>query len=460
MSSGSARARAQASDARQVAAQVLLRVERDQAYANLALNAALDRRALPPRERAFATQLVYGTLRWQGRLDGWISRLTGRPAEQLDPATRIILRLAGYQMLMLASVPPEAACDQAVRLAHQFRPQAAGLVNAICRRMSRREAVDPPPGADGVAALAERHSHPRWLVERWAARVSPPELEAWLEANNREAPVTVRVNRLRATPEEAARALREDGFEVEPGALLPGALQVHGGRIADARAFRDGWVTPQDESSQLAGHLLAPQPGEQVLDLCSAPGGKTTHLAELMDDRGRVVALDLHPGKLRQVEAAAQRLGLQAIETAAMDARSLPEEWGGRFDRVLLDAPCSGLGVVGRRPEIRWRSSPEAIRSRVPLQQALLDRAVHALRPGGRLLYTTCSVEPEETLEQARWLLARYPEMAPVGRDELNRLLEAAGARLRVNDGGTIILLPHRHQTDGFFLALFEKKRR
>lgn len=459
MSSGRAQRRDQASPARQVAAQVLLRVERDQAYANRALNAALDRKALPPRERALATQLVYGTLRWQGRLDGWISRLTGRPVEKLDPATRVILRLAGYQLLMLASIPPEAASDQAVRLAHQFRPQAAGLVNAICRRMSRREAMDPPAGADHVAVLAERHAHPRWLVERWAARVSPPELEAWLEANNREAPVTVRVNRLRTTPEEAARALAEDGFQVEPGALLPEALQIHGGRIADARAFQEGWITPQDESSQLAGHLLAPQPGEQVLDLCSAPGGKSTHLAELMGDRGRVVALDLHPGKLQQVEAAARRLGLHAIETAAMDARTLPEAWGGQFDRVLLDAPCSGLGVVGRRPEIRWRSSPEAIRSRVPLQQALLERAVHALRPGGRLLYTTCSVEPEETLDQARWLLAQHPEMAPVSRDELDRLLRAAGARLRAEEEGTIILLPHRHQTDGFFLALFEKKR-
>lgn len=446
----------EASPARQVAAHVLLRVERDGAYANRALHAALERRRLDPRDRALATQLVYGTLRWQGRIDGWVERLAGRPVKALDPATRVILRLTGYQLLMLASIPPEAACDQAVRLAHQFRPQAAGLVNAICRRMSRREALEPP--GEGLAGLAERHAHPAWLVERWAARVEPPELEAWLEANNRESPVAVRVNRLRAEPEEAARSLEADGFRVERGALLPGALRLHGGRIADARAFQAGWITPQDESSQLAGHLLAPQPGEAVLDLCSAPGGKATHLAELMQNQGRLVALDLHPGKLRQVDEAAARLGLDVIQTVAMDARALPEAWRDRFDRVLLDAPCSGLGVLGRRPEIRWRSSPETIRSRVPLQQALLEQAVRVLRPGGRLLYATCSVEPEETLEQVRWLVAQHPEMVPVDREEVKRLLEAAGAPVEPGEEGSVILLPHRHQTDGFFLALFEKR--
>lgn len=447
------------SPARLAAARVLLRVERDSAYANKALSAELDRSQLPDRERALATQLVYGTLRWQGRLDGWIARLAGRAVSKLDPETRVILRLAGYQLLLLSSVPPQAACDQAVRLAHRMRPRAAGLVNAVCRRMSRHEALEPnPDGARDWAALAERHSHPRWLVERWAARVTPDELEAWLEANNREFPVTVRVNRMRAEPEDAAAALRADGFQVEPGNLLPGALRVHGGRMAAARAFQQGWVTPQDESSQLAGHLLAPRAGEQVLDLCSAPGGKATHLAELMGDRGRVVALDLHPGKLRQVEEAAGRLGLTCIETHALDARSLPREWAGRFDRVLLDAPCSGLGVVGRRPEIRWRSGLETVHSRVPLQQALLRSAVAALRPGGRLLYTTCTVEPEETLEQVAWLLERHPEMRSVPRDQVAAGLEGAGAgAVLPGPRGEVTLLPHQHGTDAFFLALFEK---
>ncbi|BAS27438.1 16S rRNA (cytosine(967)-C(5))-methyltransferase RsmB [Limnochorda pilosa] len=450
-----------ASPARQAAARVLLRVERNQAFANRALAAELDRGNLPSRERALATQLVYGTLRWQGRLDGWIGRLAGRASSQLDPATRVILRLAGYQVLILSGVPPEAACDQAVRLAHGLRPQAAGLVNAVCRRMSRREAVDPPAGQEGdrTARLAELHSHPRWLVERWAARVEPPELEAWLEANNRESPVAVRVNRLRSDPDRAAASLVREGFQVEPGALLSEALRVHGGRIGDAAAFRSGWITPQDESSQLAAHLLAPRAHEQVLDLCSAPGGKATHLAELMEDRGRVVAVDLHPGKLRQVEEAARRLGLRSIETQPHDARVLPPEWEGRFDRVLLDAPCSGLGVVGRRPEIRWRSDEETIRSRVPLQQALLARAVRALRGGGRLLYTTCSVEPEETRAQAAWLVEQHPQMVPVARSEVEALLERAGVHgLHPGDGGDVVLLPHRNGTDGFFLALFEKK--
>lgn len=260
----------EASPARQVAAHVLLRVERDGAYANRALHAALERRRLDPRDRALATQLVYGTLRWQGRIDGWVERLAGRPVKALDPATRVILRLTGYQLLMLASIPPEAACDQAVRLAHQFRPQAAGLVNAICRRMSRREALEPP--GEGLAGLAERHAHPAWLVERWAARVEPPELEAWLEANNRESPVAVRVNRLRAEPEEAARSLEADGFRVERGALLPGALRLHGGRIADARAFQAGWITPRMRAPNWPGTCSPPNRARRSWTCAALPG--------------------------------------------------------------------------------------------------------------------------------------------------------------------------------------------
>jgi 16S rRNA (cytosine967-C5)-methyltransferase len=318
--------------------------------------------ALSRRDRALLTTLVYGVTRRRRSLD-W---LVDRCAKRVDPLIRQHLRVALFQIRHLDRIPRHAAVHEAVELAKGVSARSAGFVNAVLRK-----AADLPlPDTLGV-----RTSHPDWLVERWRERFRPRELEAILDADNAVLPVTARVNRVKVTGG-------------------PGVVEVDGDPAADPR-FLAGEYTVQDETSMKVAPWLEPQPGERILDLCAAPGGKTTHLAELLGGKGSVVAVDL-PDRIGLVAAAAKRLGLSNIECVAGDGATI--EFRGRFDAVLVDAPCSNTGVLSRRPDVRWRLREADIAGAVALQRRLLARAAALLKPGGRLLYSTCSLEPEENL--------------------------------------------------------------
>jgi 16S rRNA (cytosine967-C5)-methyltransferase len=318
--------------------------------------------ALSRRDRALLTTLVYGVTRWRRPLDWLIDRC----ARRVDPLIRQHLRVALFQIRHLDRIPRHAAVHEAVELAKGVSARSAGFVNAVLRK-----AADLPlPDTLGV-----RTSHPDWLVERWRGRFRPRELEAVLAADNAVLPVTARVNRLKVP----------DG---------PGVVEVDGDPAADPR-FQAGEYTVQDETSMKVAPWLEPKPGERILDLCAAPGGKTTHLAELLGGKGGVVAVDL-PDRIGLVAAAAKRLGLPNIECVAGDGATI--EFRERFDAVLVDAPCSNTGVLSRRPDVRWRLREADIAGAVAVQRRLLARAAALLKPGGRLLYSTCSLEPEENL--------------------------------------------------------------
>lgn len=434
--------------ARALALAVLHRVESESAHADVALAAALGASQLATRDRALASRLVYGTLAWQGRLDWQLARFSARDPETFDPYVRIAIRLGLYQLTMLDRVPDHAAVATSVELAKRHVPVAAGLVNAVLRRAirERNRLPLPDPAVDPVEHLAIALSHPRWLVERWQARFGSAGLADLLRADNEAAPTV-----LRARPGGRAALLvrlAEAGVPCEPGRFAPDAIRV---QAADPHAI-PGWATGefsvQEEASQIVAHLLAPEAGMRVLDTCAAPGGKATYVADLMGDRGTVVALDHRARGVRAIAANADRLGLTSVAARVLDARTvdttLPHA---SFDRILVDAPCSGLGTLRAHPEIRWRREPHDLIRLGEQQRRMLEAATPLLKPGGVLVYATCTLSDEENEDVVRAWLGAHPELE---REDARASLPASAHAL-VDDTGALCTLPHRDDLDGFY---------
>jgi len=440
------------SPARRIAAEVLLRVEQGGAFANLALDGALRAAgALEPREAALATELTYGTLRWQLQLDRALALHSDRPPEELDANVRAALRLSAFELLHHPRVPARAAVDQGVELTRALgAARASGYANAVLRRLSETRAPAPLPSreVDPAGHIAAAHAHPRWMVERWAKWLGFEEAEKLCAANQQQAPATVRVVRGRATRDEAMRALREARIESSAGRYSPDALVLAPGAppALDIEGHEQGLFQAQDEAAQLVSLYAAPPGGASVLDACAAPGGKSCHLAEL--GAAEVLAVDLHARKARQIEEAAQRLGLHNVRVLAADA-TLPLPGDPRFDLVLLDAPCSGLGTLRRHPEAKLRRTPEDVDRIAQLQARLLDSVSRAVKPGGLLVYAVCTLTPEESDEQVARFLAAHPafrpEPPPAGWATARAAVDCLDAQ------GRLLTLPHRTGTDGFF---------
>ena len=439
--------------AREVAYTVLLRTETAGAFATVLLFRALQRSGLGQADRALATALVLGVLRHRERLDWALAAFLRRPLATLPPAIRTVLRLGAYQLLDLQRIPPPVAVDEAVALARRCgHPGTAGLVNAVLRRLSA-EGPPPPPdvATDPAGHLAVVYSLPRWLIERWLARWGLDESAALAAATVRPAPSVVRVNTLLATPGEVRLALAARGVRATAG-LLPEALRVRGPLTARLPLYARGLCMAQDEGAMVVARAVAPPAGGMVIDACAAPGGKTTHLAALMHNSGRLLACDVHPGKLTALAHRCAAMGATNVEAHHLDARALGRTFPGQADAVLVDAPCSGLGVVRRRPDVKWRITPDALARCAALQRELLAGAAGAVRPGGALVYSVCTLEPEEGPEVVRAFLRAHPAfaLAPLP-PAVPRVLN--GQPLPGADGGEIVLLPHRHDTDGFYVA-------
>jgi 16S rRNA (cytosine967-C5)-methyltransferase len=432
------------SPARAVAAQVLERVENDGAFADLALDAELRRHALATRDAALATELVFGTLRWQRYLDWILAPHSRRRLPRLDTRVRVLLRIAAYQIAFLERVPPFAAVHDAVTLA-RTAPGVAEYVNAVLRSFSRRGAAErePAPPRDPLEALATRGSFPTWLAARWVARYGLAEAEALMRASNVRPPLTVRANTLRTRPEALAARLRdEERAHVRIAPLAPEGLTVErGGDPGRWQAFADGLCVLQDEASMLVARLLEPAVGSTVADVCAAPGTKTTHLAQLMANRGRLLAFDPQPARLARVAEATARLGVTIVETVEGAVETLAPRWAEACDGVLVDAPCSNLGVLRRNPDVKWRRQPGDVLAAAARQRVILEAAAGLVRRGGRLVYATCSLEPEENDDVVRDFLAA----------RLDFTVDApADAPVAPDAAGFVRCLPHRHDTDGF----------
>jgi 16S rRNA (cytosine967-C5)-methyltransferase len=449
------------SPARQMAFEVLMRVEQEAAYASDLLHARLDEN-VGARDAALVTELVMGALRWQRELDFLIERYTHKKPMSLDREVLIALRLGTYQLRHLARIPPHAAVSESVELVKKSRAKsAASLVNAVLRRAARekdRSIADYLP-ADTPAAerLGITASYPTWLVERWLKRFGEKETSALLTSNNQPPRVACSL----AHPERRAEVLRsldETGVKSEPGLLSRNAILIQRGNVAKSEAFRNGWIAVQDEASQLVPLLLSVRPGYSVLDLCAAPGGKTLSLARAAGPGALVIAADLHEHRLRAMRERLNAADIAAVQFVALDGTAdLP--FGRKFDRILLDAPCSGTGTLARNPEIRWRLKPADLADLHRRQVVLLSSALASLALGGHAIYSTCSLEPEENEQVLDEVLAAHPDFRRVPVQlPADALSPGVASSQVISSDGFFRTFPPRDHADGFFAAAVEHK--
>ena len=403
------------------------------------------------RDRALAGEIATGTLRWQGTFDHVIEQFAGRSATKLDREILAILRTGIFQLLHLDRVPASAVVDDAVNLARKAgKKSAAGFVNALLRRVSRERAHLPLPTDPPLDVLSISLSHPRWLAERWLARHGFDAAAAWARFNNAPAPLTLRVNTLKMTREALIDALQAVGVRTEPARFAAQGLIVTSGNPLLTPLAHAGAFVVQDEASQLVGEFASATDGERILDACASPGGKATQMAAAMAGRGTIVAADVRGRRIALLSRTVAETGATNVHIVQANARAAPP-FGAVFDAVLVDAPCSGLGTIRRDPDVRWRRSEADLAPLAAAQREMLQQLATTVRPGGRLIYSTCSSEPEENEAVVADFLETHPgfrRTAPplfAGRPDLAALLDAEGA---------LKTLPFRDGLEAFYAAV------
>jgi 16S rRNA (cytosine967-C5)-methyltransferase len=452
------------SPARKIAYEVLRRVEAEGAYASDVLHWELGAR-VKPEDAGLATELVMGVLRWRRLLDFLLERQLKKPVARLDLPVALALRIGLYQLRFLERIPPRAAVNESVELVKSARKtSAATLVNAVLRRAADEARVPAAKFIAQATPLAERlgtlHSHPSWMVERWLQRLGEQQTIALLEANNRAPRLSCALHDV-TRRDEVFASLQNAGLRIAPGNILQSSFAVSGGSPTRTESFRTGAISIQDEASQTVPLLLATQSGDRVLDLCAAPGGKTPPLVRAAGANGIVIAADRHAHRLRAMREQFKRLALTHVRLVELDAAN-PLPFGMLFNRILVDAPCSGTGTLARHPEIRWRLNPEQLQEFHALQTSLLRSALQQLSPGGRLVYSTCSLEPEEN-EQA--IEDALRETSGFQRDITNeaarglkdKLVPGRAPETLFDGDGYFRATPGALDTDGFFAAVISK---
>lgn len=437
---------------RDAALSILLAVDKNQAYSNLLLHQTIERHKIEAKDRGLLTEITYGTLQYKMTLDYYLEPFIHG---KIDHWVRWLLRLSLYQMHYLTRIPAHAAVNEAVEIAKRRGHKGiASMVNGILRSILRQGVRSLDEMSNPIERLSIATSHPMWLVDRWVASYGFEKTQEMLEENNIPPVQTVRVNTTKSTVEQVLVSLEAEGITAKQSDLLEECIHLTNGQAARTQAFKDGWITIQDESSMLPANVLNPQPGWRVLDMCAAPGGKTTHLAEKMKNEGSILATDLHPHKLDLIDENTARLGLDIVQTAPIDGRKaaqfLPEE---SFDAVLVDAPCSGLGVMRRKPDIKYTKREEDLESLQTIQLALLDAAVKVLKPGGRLVYSTCTVDKKENEGTVELFLKQHPEI------QIEPLAALPTKLVEKQTNGMLQVFPQDFGSDGFFVAAFHKKK-
>lgn len=436
---------------RKAALRVLVNCRTNGAWADAALNVQIRRDGLSGADAALCSRIVYGVLQNQLLLDHYISAYCSQKPDHLQPPLLDILRIGAYQILFLDKIPDSAAVNESVELAKMFkRGQAAGLVNAVLRKISKnKENLPEIPGQNPERTLSIRYSHPRWLVKRLLSVLGVEETEKFLAANNDVAPMTVQVNPMKTSAEKLTAELTEAGVTVKPHAWVPDCLELSGtGDLTALRAFREGDFMVQDPAARLVSLIADVKPGQRVLDVCAAPGGKSFSAAFAMGNQGSIQSCDLHENKLKRVRESAERLGITCIEAAPADGRVFKPEWENAFDVVLVDAPCSGLGIIRKKPDTRYKKADELFALPV-IQTAILENAARYVAPGGTLVYSTCTILPEENEQVSDAFLAEHPEFSR----ESFTLPEPVG-----KTDGRLTLWPQRHDTDGFYICRMTRK--
>ena len=437
--------------ARDVALEVLMQVDRANAWSDGSLKRTIAKNKLDSREAALATRLSYGVVQNKMLLDYYISCYCTQKAEKLEPVIRNILRIGGYQILFMDKIPHRAAVNEAVEQTKKNkREKAAGMVNAVLRKFVANWMNMPAlPNGSTAEYLSVRYSHPLWLVKRLMNLLGAEETEAFLQQNNEIVPTTIQVNPLKTTAEELAAELTQSGVLVEKHPWLSGCFEVSGtGDLENLPAFTEGRFMVQDAAARLVANIAQPAEDAKVLDMCAAPGGKSFALAFDMGDKGQIVSCDVHPHKLKLLESGAQRLGINNLRAVLADGTEHHAAWEQAADLVVADVPCSGLGIIRKKPDIRYKK-PEELAKLPVLQMKILENAATYVRPGGTLIYSTCTILPEENEGVTEAFLANHIDFT----------LEEFVLPLPIgNSKGHLTLWPQRFGTDGFYICRMRRK--
>lgn len=436
--------------AREAAMLTLTACDRQGAWSEGHLKRILKESGLDRRDAALATRLCFGVLQTRMTLDWYLARRCTGGLKKLEPKVLSILRLSLYQIIYMDKIPASAAVNEGVQLTkkHCRNPRAAGMVNGVLRGIVRDMPLPPPEGRDDVEALSIQTSHPRWLVEEFAHVLGMDGVKAWLEADNCQPPTTAQVNTCLCSVEQAQAELEQDGVEVKPHPWLPGCLLLAGtGDLERLSSYQKGYFYIQDAAARLAVTAAQVQPGQRVLDCCAAPGGKSFASGVDMGNRGEIISCDIHPHKIKLLQAGASRLGLSILEAQLQSAAQRREDWVDGFDTVLVDVPCSGLGIIRKKPDIRYKDS-KPLDGLPKVQREIVDNCGAYVKPGGVMIYATCTLRAKENQDVVEWFLQRHPEFH----------LEAFELPEFGRQEGMMTFWPHKHHTDGFFVARLRKK--
>lgn len=438
---------------REIALHSLLAVCKDGGYSNIVVSQAIHKYKMEDRDRRFYTELVYGTLRYLNYLDWIVSKISTRKLNKLDPVCLAVIRMGLYQIFGMTKVPESAACNESVKLATRFGNKGmAKFVNAMLRSSIRRrqEFAIPSAEEDPLLYLSLTYHQQEWLIRAWLKEYGMTDTEALCRYFDSIPSLCLRANTARVSRDELIAALKEEGLQAEKAAYAPEGVYLPDiPNISSVKALKQGLAIIQDEPSQLVAHVLDPQPHELIFDVCAAPGGKTTHIAALGGPTCTVYGGDIYEHKLRLIESNAKHLGLANVRTILQNACTIGQSYVGRADRVLVDAPCSGLGVLRHKIDLRWRKKPSDLKTLPALQKRILDSAAQCVKAGGVLVYSTCTINDEENSRIVRQFLQEHSEFQ----------LENAAAfcNLPNHDGPFIQLLPQRDQLDGFFIARMKR---
>lgn len=435
---------------RKVAINILERIINEGAYSNIILSNELNSSDLSDKDKALVTEIVYGTLRRLKTIDTIIASFV-KDISIMDKKILNILRVAVYQMNYLDKVPSYAACNEAVEEAKEISDKDSKLVNGILRNFVKKEDKFDIVFRNKIDEIAFDLSFEPWMVRMFIKQYGEHEALEILEGLNNTPKMTVRVNSIKGDYEEVYEELEEAGYNIEEGCICPEAISIKGGEgIENNQAFVDGKITVQDESAMLISPLLDLEEGMKVLDLCCAPGGKTTHIGELLNNTGEVLGFDLHENKLELVKENYERLGITNIKLAQMDATKLDAKLVSYADRVLLDVPCSGIGIIRKKPEIKWTKKRKDLKEIVEVQREILENAWEYLKTGGVMVYSTCTLNKEENEENIKWFLSKHKDAT------IEKVFIGKGANLCYDQMGTLTILPNEYM-DGFFVAKIKK---
>ncbi|NBJ68453.1 MULTISPECIES: 16S rRNA (cytosine(967)-C(5))-methyltransferase RsmB [Clostridia] len=435
----------------------LIRIEKDQGYSHLLVNQELQAGGIRSKDEGLFTEIVYGTIQQQLTLDYYLKPfLKGKT--KLDLWVRVLLRMSIYQMVYLDRIPDHAIIHEAVEIAKSRGHKGiASFINGILRAIQRKGVPPISEISDDVARISIATSHPQWLVERWMKQYGKETTEAICLANTKHKPLSVRIHPLKISRKDAIRQMEESGFKVRPSFFSPQGIVIEKGNVLKSKWFKEGMVTVQDQSSMLVAEIMQLKPGMYVLDACSAPGGKATHIAEKMENQGRIDAYDLHAKKVKLIQSKADELDLSIIHPATSDARKLREKYqDATFDRILIDAPCSGLGVIRGKPEIKYHKREQDIERLASIQQEILETVAPLLKQEGRLVYSTCTVDQQENEQVIRAFCEKHPSFE-VDQTFFTALPKPLHDTEGISKEG-LQIFPQTFQTDGFFLTRLKLK--